>query len=830
MGIEKIYEIIEETMKKYCYEKIDKLKYQKILDNLYDDLYNCMNKLDDSVIREKEQQVISKILSGITNHKKLIDTDEYLDEFMSNAGSWQQKDYVENFCRCIDIINNTLCTAGQMSLIDHIFLMNIQDIPRKIIKYLESREDKKQNIEVENKLYRGYENYLKLWNSPLFLEDNENEKKLLDVFVKEECEVLNIKRVKYNYEITSNYIKPRHSESSLYIIRNYDEDILNCRTIAHELNDFVKNSKKICMILGHPGNGKSTLVAYLAGEFFKEMEKPIFISLRSVTYKDSLYKTILNYLNVSQEKLENKYIVLDGLDELNTGEPEKILLNFINDIKNGLKNIKIIITMRENYVDIRKNENHKYYIECHIIILKGFKPLQLVDFHKKYLGETISENKLNLLRDDLDIYGVPLILYMAYSLKMNIEKKEDKYKLYERIFSTENGIYDKCNSGNGGYDGVGVQKFNIDDKESFHKISQSIAYTMFVFGCLEAEQEKVDKQIENANYTDIAKKSYLYNNYYNKYNGIISFKHKSFYEYFLAEYICNKMLEIYNSKDKENSIERICNLLCMNKIELEVLQHIKRKICSIQIFNTTKFKDCLKKWIEQILVFGGTYFVTKNLFHINPISSVLSCEANIFFNLLSISNFILIKDEEKLKIERPVIIEYEMSNLKQQCFWKYNILSCLKFEKNKKDRLTRKYDTIMQLEIESIFNNCKFEKENMSYSYFILSWFKDCKFEKSFLKNVNFSNSIFEDVHFINCDLSGADFGETELNSVIFRVRNKEELEGINFIGCDIKNATFDIEFIPILEEQSISLDNVKVRDKKSRNTIITYTEYRKKL
>lgn len=94
----------------------------------------------------------------------------------------------------------------------------------------------------------------------------------------------------------------------------------------------------------------------------------------------------------------------------------------------------------------------------------------MIDFHYKYTKEMISLERLRVLQQEKTVLGIPLLLYIVYSLNIDLMNEHDKYRLYQKIFSIQNGIYDKCNTGDGGYDIVG-KKFTIEDKESFHAIA-----------------------------------------------------------------------------------------------------------------------------------------------------------------------------------------------------------------------------------------------------------------------------------------------------------------------------------------------------------------------
>ncbi len=48
------------------------------------------------------------------------------------------------------------------------------------------------------------------------------------------------------------------------------------------------------------------------------------------------------------------------------------------------------------------------------------------------------------LLENREILGIPLILYMVLALNISIEKEESMVDVYDKIFSLDGGIYDRC--------------------------------------------------------------------------------------------------------------------------------------------------------------------------------------------------------------------------------------------------------------------------------------------------------------------------------------------------------------------------------------------------
>lgn len=286
----------------------------------------------------------------------------------------------------------------------------IKEVKRIVLD--ETKKDKEksliiQNIKIENDKKRDY---IKIWNSRLFLhiDNDDNPISLAEAYIMPNYEMLkSIKRIGF-----------------------FDDD-----SFDQIIDKFIKHDRTSTMLItGVPGIGKSTITSWIANKY-KDDERVIILRFRDWKRKEleeGLLNAICHKLSCENESLENRILILDGFDEMKTlNIREKLLNDFINDIKD-FENFKCIITSRTTYISSQKLDNN--------IELCPFDYRQIGLFYKK-----ITKRKLNGRIDDnnIDVFGIPVILYMAIMSDIDITKNITKPKLYNRIFAEKDGIFDR---------------------------------------------------------------------------------------------------------------------------------------------------------------------------------------------------------------------------------------------------------------------------------------------------------------------------------------------------------------------------------------------------
>lgn len=193
---------------------------------------------------------------------------------------------------------------------------------------------RENNKNIDEKFHNNKKSdYIKVWNSNLFLHDENNPKLLSEAFIMSDvC-----------YKHILDKIPFEHQEE-----------------LADVIKHFIDYNKSSCLLLtGKPGIGKTSLVAWMANEY-KDNERIIILRFRDWDREElegGLLKAIYNILRSKKGDLENKILILDGFDEIKVlDRREKLIVKFMTDLKD-FNNFKCIITSRPDYID-------SYYFSC----------------------------------------------------------------------------------------------------------------------------------------------------------------------------------------------------------------------------------------------------------------------------------------------------------------------------------------------------------------------------------------------------------------------------------------------------------------------------------
>ncbi len=399
------------------------------------------------------------------------------------------------------------------------------------------------------------------------------------------------------------------------------------------------NDKKMLLILGQAGIGKSTLITWIIANLIERKEQVLvyqFVSdLRNVNWQsDNIFNEILKILNLEYVDLENRTLILDGFDEIYASKDREKILNQLHYeliVMNNLKSFSLIITCRENCV--YKLEN----IKCNHITLQVWDDGQIHSFCENYMRVNVSgvtRETISMILDNKEILGIPLILYMLMAFKIDISKNGSIMDVYDRIFSLdEGGIYDRC---------IKNQSYATPHrisaiKQQIYQVSQQIAFWIFENNSEQAfisqkEYEKIcdivmnESKEKNIN----IKQDILLGNYFGlrKCEGIgtneLHFLHYSIYEYFVAVYFFES---ICNLTSKEAVAGKLGLLLKRGCLSQQILEFIKYKVDNLK---RDEFPNILRESFEIMIRDGMTYYVGE------PFLNVIDCEMNVFSNMLEI--------------------------------------------------------------------------------------------------------------------------------------------------------------------------------------------------
>ena len=197
---------------------------------------------------------------------------------------------------------------------------------------------------------------------------------------------------------TEEQVRRRYNEDELLrkkTIAGKVDDILQCK-VCIELEDIFKeieNERKLVLIEGAPGCGKSTLSLHICHQWmeenlFQEYELVILVKLRELPIQNA--KSIAELLprrdEVMGQNIEktitdndgrNVLFVLDGWDELPQGASVySIILNLIKGIQLHMSSIIVtsrpttsailhsLVFLRTEILGFTKKELHQYFMKC----------------------------------------------------------------------------------------------------------------------------------------------------------------------------------------------------------------------------------------------------------------------------------------------------------------------------------------------------------------------------------------------------------------------------------------------------------------------------------
>lgn len=439
--------------------------------------------------------------------------------------------------------------------------------------------------------------------------------------------------------------------STLYItlIPESDRTCEPQDNLNEKLEQFIERGKSL-LLIGPPGIGKTSIVCYLADKYkndpdviilrFSDWSEEEWAHYESKTNGSILMKVITNKLGCSEKDLRNKILILDGFDETKYYMGRDALINaFLLQIR-SIRGLRIIITSRDNYININKVKFQN------VIKLYPFNESKIIKFCKK-ISQNFEIKEDEILLIDKEVYGIPVILYMAIVTGIDITINSSRYKAYEKIFSSEGGIFDRfATISTEGYDDSSTHDISYE-KEYFINILCKTAFTMFRVHNNNLIDFKTYQKIIDDESQYVVNKIALWfdfpiNNLYES-SDHLEFVHKSIYEYFVAESIYYQLLKILQLPDNSVLTDRlsvIADLLCANIFTNEIIEFMRYRIRNSEL-NTMGIFNKLKSLLTNLLDRGPTNFITNSGCENPPpyfkIYGKFLCNNNIiFWNLLSL--------------------------------------------------------------------------------------------------------------------------------------------------------------------------------------------------
>lgn len=431
---------------------------------------------------------------------------------------------------------------------------------------------------------------------------------------------------------------------------------------------YEKDDNKMLLVLGQPGIGKSTLITWITANFIDRIDEILVYKFASdlgdIDWEETrLSYRILEKLGFIYNDLNGKTLILDGLDEVSISNRMEVLNSLYDNLiyEKHTEKFSLIITCRENYVQEIDRVMGNY------IILQPWNEKQIRSFCKIFQKKTnniISETTVEKLLESSKILGIPLILYMVLALNISIEKEGSIVDVYDRIFSLQGGIYDRCIDNK-----YFADKHRIGEiKKQIHQISRDIAIWMFENNSEEAnitqrEYQKICSNVmKEQEKKENIEQDFLIGNYFKLVKhceGIetekLCFIHRSIYEYFVAEAICNsieKAIIDLTEKSQKDLAKNIAFYLKEGKISPTIGKYLQHKIIKFYKKMDDEKKQRFYLWwestVDKMMDTGMFYYTNRN---IHEYKDIIEKEINCFSNLMDILRLILVITDRKYIME-----------------------------------------------------------------------------------------------------------------------------------------------------------------------------------
>lgn len=326
--------------------------------------------------------------------------------------------------------------------------------------------------------------------------------------------------------------------------------------------------KKDVLILGQPGNGKSTLISQFVSSY-RGSRQIIVYRCQSLTIKnwndEEIYQTVLSQAALSGINLSNSILILDGLDEV--AGKETLDAAFENLVSSHLNNRSIdraaylVITCRENYIKKLNAAGAYNYIQ-----LCPFDEDQIQEFCEHY-GDAVSKpvpaETVSALCENEEVYGIPLIAYMVLALGIKANAKSGIVDVYDQIFDpkggSESSIYKRP------YD-LGADTGGEEMWQKLHQLSQDMALWIFHnnFEKEEIPKDRLDRFAEEYGLEPQKGLDHFRKLHHSESdNQSVTFIHRSMMEYFVADGIAREIcLDRSRPADKpSDAIEKVSGML-----------------------------------------------------------------------------------------------------------------------------------------------------------------------------------------------------------------------------------------------------------------------------
>ena len=530
-------------------------------------------------------------------------------------------------------------------------------------------------------------------------------------------------------------------------------------------------TKELLVILGNPGLGKSSFMSYLANKYSDE-ERYIFIKMHDLDpaiAKKSILDAITDFLDCRLRDLSDAVVFLDGYDEIRVdGAHYELCVDFITDLQQA--KIKTVLSSRKNYIDLDKESFANDFKRAVVVELKPFSKEHIIDYIRKYKSVTKEpvDNLLSTIQKtqtDVDVFGIPFILYLICSLNINISEIEGMASVYDKVFSLDGGMYDKVYDKNTGH----YLTQNPQRKTELLKISEEIAYKMFRDNRLYVMNDEIDKKILNR-YPN-SKSIYAIGNYYHIENDKTFFVHKTFQEYFVVRYLIRVLGELLNKlisekETAEETVQMLFNLFYCNNYIYKRLNSFFEYLLSETNLENEKYRQAFARLVPQLY----KMYLANAFYELKPFNNILKSQnylssihtiinhfkIDTFYGLdeFEIVTILRSKQYVHLNIFKLAIHDVDLSG----AFFRGSLTDC-EWSKLLLNRIDLK---------KSIWENTKIDYFDIRLAYGCSSLFLNCEFGHGLIETVDFSGTKFQFCKMNNLGISRSVFYDVVVSNCIF--------------------------------------------------------------
>jgi len=769
-----------------------KNKHQNIESQIYNVVVNVLNQITYNEFendQDKIYQAAEKLLMGYKDGKcdsievvrfglQILDESVNSDKYMEFRTLLYQelckKDYEELYrqIRLLQQDKESSKTSRIEQKVD-IVQQGVDETNRRLSAIQENNRGK-DNIQNKEPVKSRTQEYADKWNQNMFLNDFDKRDENAGVNVKLSEVYLEKHLPHYIWE---NNINPSNDLKELLSEYIYE-----------------KKESQMLLILGQPGIGKSTLITWITANFTDRVDDILVYKFASdlgnTDWKNGrISNRVLEKLGLNHSDLNGKILILDGFDEVSieSNRRTNILDSLYGDwiYNKTIDNFSLFITCRENYVQ------RIAILKCKYITLQPWDVVQIRSFCNIFQEKTknnISESTIEKLLGNKEILGIPLILYMVLALNISINKEGSIVDVYDKIFSLEGGIYDRCIDNRSFADKHRISAI----KKQIHQVSKDIAIWMF-------ENNPVDVFIPKEEYQNIyvdvmykLQQDFLIGNYYKLIkhcDGIgteeLYFVHRSIYEYFVAETIYSAMDEAIGISKEELACV-VGRLLKRGKLSKNILTYLKQKI------EKSKLKwmfDIVNKTFQLMLRDGMTYYAGECY------KNVIDCEMSVFANMLEILH---LWGNDILKLDNTVVdyIQYNKKielNLDGVIFEKMYLNSADLCEVNLTDADSRR-ESLIGVDLRGAYlRGAHLDGTNLCRTHLIGADLIGAHLKKADLSGANLTNASL-----IGASLEGAILEGTILKGAnLSKVNLRAAYFGkVNLLGANLSYSMWDEEDI----------------------------------